>query len=354
MVNIGVIGYGYWGPNLVRNFMECSGAKVAAVSDGSQERLALAGRRAPGVKLFASGTDLIRDPEIDAVVIATPVPTHFELAAEALRSGKHVFVEKPLAASAEQARRLVDLAAKHDRRLMTGHVFVYAGAVKKIGELIGQGDLGKLLYYDSVRINLGLFQSGLDVMWDLAVHDLAILDHIWKSTPVAVSATGMKHFPGQAEDIAYLTVYYSDNSIAHVHVNWLAPMKIRRTLIGGSRKMVVYDDVEGAEKVKVYDKGVSMAEPPEALYQMRVNYRAGDMFAPLLDNSEALRGEALEFIDSIERGRRPLTDGEAGLRVVELLAAATESLRNRGGVVDLKVEASKFLGFIPAHAEVLR
>ncbi|MGA3187013.1 MAG: Gfo/Idh/MocA family oxidoreductase [Bryobacteraceae bacterium] len=349
MVKIGVIGYGYWGPNLVRNFMECERAKVVAVSDGSADRLALAGRRAPGAKLIRSGFDLIHDPEIDAVVIATPVPTHFELAAEALRCGKHVFVEKPLAASAEQARRLVDLAEKHRRVLMAGHVFVYAGAVRKISELIEAGDLGKLLYYDSVRINLGLFQSGLDVMWDLAVHDLAILDHIWKSTPVAVSATGMKHFAGQPEDIAYLTVYYSDNSIAHVHVNWLAPMKIRRTLIGGSRKMVVYDDVEGAEKVKVYDKGVSIAESPEALYQMRVNYRAGDMFAPLLDNQEALRGEALEFIDSIEHGRKPLTDGESGLRVVELLEAATQSLKNRGGVIDLGVGADKFLGYIPQH-----
>jgi predicted dehydrogenase len=351
MVNVGVIGYGYWGPNLVRNFMECERAKIVAVSDGSAERLALAGRRAPGAKLIPSGLDLINDTEIDAVVIATPVPAHFELAAAALRAGKHVFVEKPLAASAEQARRLVDLAEKHRRVLMTGHVFVYAGAVRKIGQLVEAGELGKLLYYDSVRINLGLFQSGLDVMWDLAVHDLAILDHIWKATPVAVSATGMKHFAGQPEDIAYLTVYYSDNSIAHVHVNWLAPMKIRRTLIGGSRKMVVYDDVEGAEKVKVYDKGVSMAESPEALYQMRVNYRAGDMFAPLLDNSEALRGEVVEFIDSIENNRKPLTDGESGLRVVELLEAATQSLKSRGGVIELGVEANQFLGFIPVYAE---
>src|SRR5271166_3388209 len=332
MVKVGVIGYGYWGPNLVRNFMECERAKVVAVSDGSAERLALAGRRVAGVKLFDSGIDLIQDPEIDAVVVATPVLTHFELAAAALRQGKHVFVEKPLAASGEQARRLVDLAAKHRRVLMTGHVFVYAGAVRKISQLIEAGDLGKLLYYDSVRINLGLFQTGLDVLWDLAVHDLAILDHIWKSAPAAVSATGTKHFLGQAEDIAYLTVFYADNSIAHVHVNWMAPMKIRRVLIGGSQKMVVYDDVEGAEKVKVYDKGVSIAESPEALYQMRVNYRAGDMFAPLLDNSEALRGEATEFIDSIENNRLPLTDGESGLRVVELLEAATQSLQSRGGV----------------------
>ena len=353
MVKIGVIGYGYWGPNLVRNFMECERAQVIAVSDGSAERLALAKRRAPGVKLMHSGLDLIHDPEIDAVVIATPVPTHFELAAEALRSGKHVFVEKPLAASTEQARRLVDLAEKHRRVLMTGHVFVYAGAVRKISELIEAGDLGQLLYYDSVRINLGLFQSGLDVMWDLAVHDLSILDHIWKATPVAVSATGVKHFAGQPEDIAYLTVFYSDNSIAHVHVNWLAPMKIRRTLIGGSRKMVVYDDVEGAEKVKVYDKGVSMAESPEELYQRRVNYRAGDMFAPFIDNAEALRREALEFIDSIEHQRKPLTDGEAGLRVVEILEAATQSLQSRGGVIDLGVGAEKFLAYIPQHAEVV-
>jgi predicted dehydrogenase len=329
--------------------MECERAKVVAVSDGSAERLALAGRRAPGVRLIPSGYDLIQDPEVDAVVIATPMPTHFELAAEALRGGKHVFVEKPLAATAEQARRLVDLAEKHRRSLMTGHVFAYASAVRKINDLIAAGDLGKLLYYDSVRVNLGLFQSGLDVMWDLAVHDLAILDYIWKATPVAVSATGMKHFDGQPEDIAYLTVFYSDNSIAHMHVNWLAPVKIRRTLIGGSRKMVVYDDVEGAEKVKVYDKGVSLAESPEEIYRLRVNYRAGDMFAPHLDNAEALRLETQEFVNSIEHDRRPLTDGEAGLRVVEILEAASRSLKSRGGVIELKVEADKFLGHTAQH-----
>ena len=335
MVRIGVIGYGYWGPNLVRNFTECAGATVVAIGDASPERLALAHRRMPSARGAASAAELIRDPEVDAVVIATPVPTHFELAAEALAAGKHVFVEKPLTTNSEQARRLIDLAEKRRLALMTGHVFVYSGAVRKINDLIQANDLGELLYYDSVRINLGLFQKELDVMWDLAVHDLAILDHIWKAAPVAVSATGVKHFSGHAEDIAYLTVFYADNSIAHVHVNWLAPVKIRRTLICGSRKMVVYDDVETAEKVRVYDKGVSIAHSPEAEHQMRVNYRAGDMFAPHLDNAEALRAEAQEFIASIEQGRKPLTDGEAGLRVVRILEAASKSVTMRGGVVEL-------------------
>lgn len=340
MVKLGVIGYGYWGPNLVRNFMECEGATVAAICDAAPERLALARRRLPSARSVASAAELIHDPEIDAVVIATPVPTHFELAAESLASGKHVFVEKPFTANSDQARRLIELAQEHRRVLMTGHVFVYAGAVQKIHELIQANDLGDLLYYDSVRINLGLFQKGLDVLWDLAVHDLAILDYIWRAAPVAVSAAGVKHFAGQSEDIAYLTLFYADNSIAHVHVNWLAPVKIRRTLIGGSRKMVVYDDLEGAEKVRVYDKGVSLAESPEALRQMRVNYRAGDMFAPHLDNSEALRLEALEFIHSIEHDHEPLTGGEAGLRVVSILEAASESLKRRGGVIELDLKAA--------------
>jgi predicted dehydrogenase len=289
VVNLGVIGYGYWGPNLVRNFMECEGSTVSAICDAVPERLALARRRLPSARGVASAAELINDPAVDAVVIATPVPAHFELAAAALAAGKHVFVEKPFTATSDQARRLIDLAQRHQRVLMVGHVFVYAGAVRKIHELIQADDLGDLLYYDSVRVNLGLFQNGLDVLWDLAVHDLAILDYIWRAAPVAVSAAGVKHFAGQSEDIAYLTVFYSDNSIAHVHVNWMAPVKIRRALIGGSRKMVVYDDIEGAEKVRVYDKGVSLAQSPEALRQMRVNYRAGDMFAPHIDNAEALR-----------------------------------------------------------------
>ena len=339
-MSIGVIGYGYWGPNLVRNLVECERAAVTAVSDLSPERLALARRRLPGMRGVSSAAELIRDPEIDAVVIATPVPTHFDLAREALAAGKHVFVEKPLTASSEHARRLIDLAAKHRRVLMTGHVFVYAGAVRKIAELIQSDGLGELLYYDSVRINLGLFQKDLDVLWDLAVHDLSILDYLWRSAPVAVSAIGAKHLGGEPEDIAYLTVFYADNSIAHVHVNWLAPVKIRRILIGGSRKMVVYDDVEGPEKIRVFDKGVSLAHPPEAVHQMRVNYRSGDMFAPRLDNAEALRLEAQEFIESIEQGRRPLTDGEAGLRVVSILEAASESLKRRGGVVELEAKGN--------------
>lgn len=338
MVNIGIIGYGYWGPNLVRNFVECQGAKVVAVSDSRPERLALMSRRYSDTRAVASAPELIHDPGVDAVVIATPVATHFELAAEALSAGKHVFIEKPITVTSGQARRLIDLAEKYRRVLMAGHVFVYASAVRKIRNLIEKEDLGDLLYYDSVRVNLGLFQNGLNVLWDLAVHDLSILDHLWRGTPVAVSATGMKHVPGQAEDIAYLTVFYSDNSIAHVHVNWLAPVKIRRTLIGGSRKMVVYDDVEGAEKVKIYDKGISIDSSPEALYQLRVNYRAGDMFAPNLDNAEALRLEAMEFIDSIEHGRKPLTDGEAGLRVVEILEAATASMNHRGGLIELEAK----------------
>jgi predicted dehydrogenase len=320
--------------------MECNGAAVVAISDATPDRLALAHRRVPSARGVASAAELIHDPDIDAVVIATPVPTHFDIARQALEAGKHVFVEKPLTANVEHASRLVDLAEKHRRVLMTGHVFVYSAAVRKINQLVQADDLGELLYYDSVRINLGLFQKDLGVLWDLAVHDLAILDYIWRAAPLAVSAIAVKHYPGQAEDIAYLTVFYSDSSIAHVHVNWLAPVKIRRTLIGGSRKMVVYDDVEGPEKIRVYDKGVSLTHSPEAVHQMRVNYRAGDIFAPHLDNAEALRLEAQEFIDSIEHDRKPLTDGEAGLRVVSILEAASESVKRSGKLIELNMKVA--------------
>ena len=268
-------------------------------------------------------------------MIATPVSSHFDLAAKALSAGKHVMVEKPLTATSAQAERLIELAAANHRVLMVDHTFVYTSAVRKIRQLIDGGELGQVYYYDSVRINLGLFQSDVNVLWDLAVHDLSILNYVLARTPVAVSATGMCHVPGEPENIAYLTLFFADTLLAHIHVNWLAPVKIRRTLIGGSRKMIVYDDLEGSEKLKVYDKGVSVNQHPEAIYQMKVNYRSGDMLAPQLDNSEALRVEAREFVECIQTGRRPLTDGEAGLRVVQTLEAAEKSIAQRGALIEL-------------------
>ncbi len=332
-----MIGYGYWGPNIVRNFAETPGARVVAVSDLRRERLHVAQARHPAAKATESHRELIDDPEVDAVAVATPVSTHYELALAALRAGKHVLVEKPLAASAEQALRLVDAAQKAKRVLMVDHTFVYTGAVRRIRELVLDGTVGETYYYDSTRVNLGLFQHDVNVIWDLAVHDLSIIDHVLPRRPIAVSTTGLSHVPGRSENIAFLTLFFDGSLIAHVHVNWLAPVKIRRTLIGGSKKMIVYDDMEQSEKLKVYDKGITLSptQTREQLYGMMVGYRTGDMYAPHLDVTEALRVEAADFVRCIEEGARPITDGEAGLRVVQVLEAASESLRMRGEPVQL-------------------
>lgn len=341
MVNIGVIGYGYWGPNLVRNFAEIPNAQVAAVSDLNTERLALAQRRYPAAYTTTDHRELLSDGRIDAIVVATPVTSHFPLAMQALEAGKHVLVEKPLAATAEQATRLLDEAECRQRILMVDHTFVYTGAVRKMRELVANNALGDVYYYDSVRVNLGLFQHDVNVIWDLAVHDLSIMDYIVSMQPCAVSATGMSHVAGQPENIAYLTLFFDSNLIAHIHVNWLAPVKVRRTLIGGSQKMIVYDDLEPSEKVKVYDKGITLnnnganqngagESGVDRKHQLLIGYRTGDMWAPQLSVTEALWTEASHFVACIEDGKRPLTDGEAGLRVVQILEAATESMSAQG------------------------
>jgi predicted dehydrogenase len=335
MTGIGILGYGYWGPNLVRNFAEAPGARVVAVGDLSTDRLAAVRNRYPGVKTTTRFGDLLAEPEIDAVAIATPVSTHYDLAMEALQAGKHVLVEKPLAADSEQALRLIEEAERRHCILMVDHTFVYTGAVRKIKELIDEGTLGRLYYYDSVRVNLGLFQHDVNVLWDLAVHDLSIMDYVLGIRPCAVAASGLAHVPGQPEDVAYLTCFFEENLMAHLHVNWLAPVKIRRTLLGGDRQMIVYDDLEPSEKLKVYDKGITVNNGPDGAYQLRVGYRAGDMWAPQLNLTEALRVEALHFLECIQNGRRPVTDGEAGLRVVRILEAATRSLAERGRPMEL-------------------
>jgi predicted dehydrogenase len=337
VIRIGVIGYGYWGPNLVRNFYETAGAEVAVVSDLRAERLRQVGSRYPSVTVTESHRELIENPHIDVVAIATPVSTHFDLAMRALQAGKHVFVEKPLASTAEQVRRLMDAAQKARRILMVDHTFIYTGAVRKIRELVDDGSLGDVYYYDSTRVNLGLFQHDVNVLWDLAVHDLSIMDYVLPFSPVAVSATGHSHVRGEKENIAFLTLFFGGSQIAHVHVNWLAPVKVRRTLIGASKKMIVYDDLEQSEKIKVYDKGITLnrKENPEKIYEMLVGYRTGDMLAPQLDMSEALRVEAAHLVKCIGDGTQPASDGSAGLRVVQILEAATESMRNRGIPIEL-------------------
>jgi len=335
MISVGVIGYGYWGPNLVRNFMEAPGSTVVSVSDLSPSRLAELKNRYPSVKTNQNYEELLGDPAIDAIAIATPVTSHFGLAMHALQSGKHVMVEKPLTATSEQGEQLIQEADARNLVLMVDHTFVYTGAVRKIRELVAGNALGEIYYYDSVRVNLGLFQHDVNVVWDLAVHDLAILDFVLPFKPVAVSATGIGHIPGQPENIAYITLFFADSQIAHVHVNWLAPVKVRRTLIGGNEKMIVYDDLEPSEKIKIYDKGVTVSHQAEAVYELLVGYRSGDMWAPKLDNTEALRTEAMHFVDCIENNKCPLSDGCAGLRIVRLLEAAEESIRARGQLIEI-------------------
>ena len=334
VINVGVIGYGYWGPNLVRNFQELPGCRVVMVSDLNGDRCALVQRRHPDLKVTQDYQHLIQNSEIDAIVIATPVATHFPLAMAALKSGKHVFVEKPLAASSEQVLQLMEEADRRKLTIMVDHTFVYTGAVQKIRSLIQNGELGSIYYYDAVRVNLGLFQHDVNVLWDLAVHDLSIMDFVLPSKPIGVSATGISHVPGGPENIAYLTVFFPERLIAHVHVNWLAPTKVRRTLIGGTQKMIVYDDIEPSEKIKVYDKGITIDSDDEEVYQTLVGYRTGDMWAPQIDLTEALKTEAQHFVSCLEDGKQPITDGGAGLRLVQVLEAASESLARQGQMVE--------------------
>ena len=339
MIRLGVVGYGYWGPNVVRNFAEVPGCRLVAVSDLRADRLAAVRSRYPGIETFTDPRELVTDRRIDAVAIVTPVSTHFELAMLALRAGKHVLVEKPLAATSDEAVRLVDEADRRGLVLSVDHTFVYTGAVRKIRELVTTGSLGDIYYYDSVRVNLGLFQHDVNVLWDLAVHDLAIMDHVLPAQPCAVSATGMSHLGGEPENIAYLTLFFDSCLIAHLHVNWLAPVKVRRTLIGGSRTMIVYDDLEPSEKIKVYDKGVTVNGNGNGNgtqeYRMLVDYRSGDMCAPRIDIAEALSTEARHFISCIDQRQPTMTDGQSGLRVVRVLEAATRSIAERGRVVEL-------------------
>ena len=335
MIGIGVIGYGYWGPNLVRNFAECKDASVKMVCDLRREQLDKVERRYPGVRVTTTPADVWNDPAVDAVVVATPVQYHYDLALAALQAGKHVLVEKPITSTSEQANRLIEEASKRRLVLMVDHTFVYTGAVRKMRELAETGELGDIYYYDSVRINLGLFQHDVNVLWDLAVHDLSIMDFVLRQQAVAVSATGLAHVQGRPENIAYMTMFFEGSLIAHVHANWLSPVKVRRTLLSGSRRMVVFDDLEASEKIKVYDRGISLNPSPDNVYQMLIGYRAGDMWAPQLAVSEALAVEAAHFVACIHDSATPVTDGEAGLHVVRLLEAATKSMAVHGRPVSL-------------------
>jgi len=353
MIKIGIIGYGYWGPNLVRNFAELDGAMVASVADLSPKKLDLVQKRYPNVKTTTEFRDLLEDPSIDAIAVATPVSTHFELGMAALKAGKHLWLEKPMTETSQQAQQLVEEAEKRKLVLIVDHTFIYTGAVRKIGELIKSGGLGRINYYDSTRINLGLFQHDVSVISDLAVHDFSILDYLLKEQPVAVSAVGTNHFPGTPANMAFITLFYSSGMIAHANVNWMAPVKVRQILIGGSQKMVVYDDLEPSEKIKVYDKGISFTDDPQQIYAMKVGYRTGDMWAPQLDSTEALRAEGEHFIDCIENAKVPVTDGLLGLRVVQLIEAATRSMNERGRSVEIN-GTPKYQGRVQGGSEQRR
>ncbi len=333
MVNFGVVGYGYWGPNVVRNLDGLEGAQVHAISDKSPIALAKAEKAVPAARATADANEIIRSPEVDAVAIITPVWTHFELAKAALENGKHVFVEKPFTSNAAQAEELINLAARKNLQIMVDHTFLFTGAVRKIKQLLDGDTLGKLYYYDSTRVNLGLFQHDVNVIWDLAPHDLSIMDYLIHGNAEQIVATGQTHL-NRHEDVAFITLYFPNDVIAHINVNWLSPVKVRMTLIGGEKKMLVWNDLEADEKIKVYDKGVRVTSR-EGVYNLLVNYRSGDMWAPHLEPVEALRLELGYFVECINNGQTPFNDGLAGLRVVKMLEAANQSLRNRGAAVHL-------------------
>jgi predicted dehydrogenase len=330
---MGVIGYGYWGPNIVRNFNSLDGSTVVAVSDVNEGALKKAQKAFPHLRITTQNDELINATDIDVVAIVTPVFTHFELAQKALKMGKHILVEKPFTCTTAQAEELIDLGEKKNLKVMVDHTFLFTGAVRKIKQLIEDGTLGDLCYFDSTRVNLGLFQHDVNVVWDLAPHDPAIMDFLIKEKPTAVVATGESHFNGM-EDVSYITIYFPNKIIAHINVNWLSPVKIRTTLIGGLKKMLVWNDLDPDEKIKVYDKGVDI-KTKNGVYNLLVSYRSGDMWAPQIEQGEALRLLAETFIRCISNGKAPINDGLAGLRVVRMLEAADKSLKKKGEIVCL-------------------
>jgi len=332
-MNFGVIGYGYWGPNVVRNLAMIEGVQIQGIADLSEGARKRAQKAHPHIPVTADASELIKSPVVDAIAIVSPVWTHFELAKAALENGKHVFVEKPLTSSAAQGEELIALAQKKNLRIMVDHTFLFTGAVMKIRELLDEQVLGKLYYYDSMRVNLGLFQHDINVLWDLAPHDVAIMDYLIGATPEGIVATGQKHLNGH-EDMAFLTLYFPDKVIAHINVNWLSPVKIRMTLIGGQKRMLIWNDLVADEKIRVYDKGVNITSR-EGMYDLLVHYRSGDMWAPQLEQGEALKRELTYFVECIQNDKDPFNDGVSGLRVVKILEAATESMNKRGSEVYL-------------------
>ncbi|MBC8050983.1 MAG: Gfo/Idh/MocA family oxidoreductase [Chitinophagales bacterium] len=333
MLKFAVIGYGYWGPNLARCASEIDAAALAGIADSSDGALLRAAKRHPGAKLWRDWREAVESPEVDAVMIATPVSSHFEIAHAALKAGKHVLVEKPMTSTTEESEILLAEAQKRNLTLMVDHTFVYTGAVRKIKEILDGGDIGDFYYYDSTRVNLGLIQHDVNVLWDLAVHDLSILDFLIEEQPTTVTACGSGHFGRSVENIAYLTLFYDSGAMTHLNVNWLSPVKIRQTLIGGSKKMIVYDDLQPSEKIKIYDRGVTISDGVDIDTKLRIGYRSGDMWAPQVSLREALMTEIEHFLVCVNSGSEPITGGSSGKRVVRILEAAMTSLRQRGAPI---------------------
>ena len=329
MVNLGVIGYGYWGPNVARNFNSCPGAKLVTICDLNEKRLKLAKSNFPFVNVSSNPNDLLNSDDIQAVAIVTPVFAHYELAKAALENGKHIFVEKPFTSNAEQAEELINLAHKKGLIIMVDHTFLFTGAVTKIKEIIDSQALGSLFFYDSTRVNLGLFQHDINVVWDLAPHDFSIMNYLLNKSPVAISAQGTEHFGSGLEDVAYIAAHFDNGFIGHFHCNWLSPVKIRKTLISGDKKMLVWDDLESDEKIKIYDRGVEFKNG-EGIDKLLVSYRSGDMYSPRILNTEALQLEAQYFLECIENSIEPFNNGESGLKGVRKLEATDKSLKNGG------------------------
>ena len=335
MINIGVIGVGYWGPNIIRNLMVNKRFKVSRCADLRQERLDYIAALYPTIKSSTDYREIIKDPSIDAVAICTPVFTHYEIAHAALQAGKDILIEKPMTSTSAEAQKLLELADKKKLKILVDHTFLFTGAVRKIKEIVDSGELGEIYYFDSVRVNLGLFQHDINVVWDLAPHDISIMDHVINRKAVSIAATGADHLGNGLEDVAYVTVFYPDNIIAHIHVNWLSPVKIRQAQISGTKKMIVWDDNSPSEKIKVYDKGIEVIQTTDQIYNTLIQYRTGDMYCPKIPQNEALAFEMDHFADCIEKNARPISDGYAGLRVVQILESSEKSIKSRGKEIKL-------------------
>lgn len=334
MINIAVVGFGYWGPNLVRNFNQLAESRVTWVCDMDENKRKRAEKLYPTLKTTPNYLDVLRDDAVDAVIIATPVKYHYDLAKQAIESGKHVLLEKPMCASVKEAKSLIDLAEKKGVILMVDHTFLYTPSVSAIKQFVSEGRLGNLRYIDSTRINLGLFQTDVNVLWDLAPHDISICRYLLNERPLGVQAVGVSHTENNLENIAYLTLFYPDNKIAHFNCSWISPVKIRQMLIGGDEKMIVFNDLENTEKIRIYDKGYVVL-PESDRHQILVDYRTGDIQIPKIPQYEALSKMASDFCQSIQSGQPPVSDAQSGLEVVEILEAADQSLRQKGKQISL-------------------